>query len=946
MREFDLLQAVQPDTGWFAIVGIRGDSRKQVLVETREEADALIAKFTEAERNVFFSVAKFKTGENRTHDNVQSLKAFWVDIDCGKDKAEKNEGYLDQPTGVAALEKFCEAAGLPLPIIVNSGRGIHAYWALTEAVTMEQWNPVAKALKTLCQQHDFLVDPTVFEASRILRVPGTLNFKEQPPKPVEVIATSAPLSYDSFRALVHTPDAPLSLGKPRRALTALGRSMAEAVEFKFVRIIAKKEAGCRQLFSCFAEREELAEPRWFDALSVAKFCTDADSAIHRMSEGHPDYNPDAVEKKIVGIKGPHTCLAFEANNPGGCEGCPHRGKIHTPIVLGKVIPRATPEDNEVEVETEDEEGEVEVSTVTIPDFPSPYFRPKSGGVALPSEEEEGPTEFIVYENDFYVEKVMNNADGYLALCKLHLPWDGVKEFTVPTSSLADPRGARALLASEGVIITSQRNWELLLRYVNLSVREQQNQRRSEKMRQQFGWADKDTKFIVGDREITADGIYHSPPSTTTSVMVNLLQPKGSLDKWKEVFKLYGRPGLELQAFGALSGFGSPLFKFTGQKGIIINLIHPKSGAGKTTIIRMANSIFGDPEELLGIPADTKAARVIKVGILNNIVNPLDEMTNLTAEEYSDLAYAFSQGKGKERAKSSSNELRENNSTWRNITLSSANASMYERLAAFKSTPEGEMMRILEFRVDYTDLEVISTEEGKDIFDHMLNSNYGMAGEVYMQWVIANLDEVKQTLLKVQKKIDKELRLTQRERNYSAAVAANITGGLIAKQLGLIDWDMKRIYSHIGPKIIELRAEVSTPMSTPAEIIADYMIRHYNNMLIVDGETTTRGKGTPIKIPVAEPKGPLLIRIEPDTKLLYLTAKEFKKDCVELQISYRDTLEELAKIGILKEVDTKRIAKGSKVLAPGVRCLVLDCSRKEFLDIEPIIQKVTTDTDED
>jgi hypothetical protein len=272
--------------------------------------------------------------------------------------------------------------------------------------------------------------------------------------------------------------------------------------------------------------------------------------------------------------------------------------------------------------------------------------------------------------------------------------------------------------------------------------------------------------------------------------------------------------------------------------------------------------------------------------------------------------------------------------------------MYERLAAFKSTPEGEMMRILEFRVDYTDLEVISTEEGKDIFDHMLNSNYGMAGEVYMQWVIANLDEVKQTLLKVQKKIDKELRLTQRERNYSAAVAANITGGLIAKQLGLIDWDMKRIYSHIGPKIIELRAEVSTPMSTPAEIIADYMIRHYNNMLIVDGETTTRGKGTPIKIPVAEPKGPLLIRIEPDTKLLYLTAKEFKKDCVELQISYRDTLEELAKIGILKEVDTKRIAKGSKVLAPGVRCLVLDCSRKEFLDIEPIIQKVTTDTDED
>ena len=43
-------------------------------------------------------------------------------------------------------------------------------------------------------------------------------------------------------------------------------------------------------------------------------------------------------------------------------------------------------------------------------------------------------------------------------------------------------------------------------------------------------------------------------------------PKGTLEKWKEVFNMYDRPGLEVQAFAALSGFGSPLLALTGQKG--------------------------------------------------------------------------------------------------------------------------------------------------------------------------------------------------------------------------------------------------------------------------------------------------------------------------------------------------------------------------------------------
>ena len=55
--------------------------------------------------------------------------------------------------------------------------------------------------------------------------------------------------------------------------------------------------GCPQLLSCYQERETLPEPRWFNALSVAKFCVDKDKAIHKLSADHPDYDAHAVNTK-------------------------------------------------------------------------------------------------------------------------------------------------------------------------------------------------------------------------------------------------------------------------------------------------------------------------------------------------------------------------------------------------------------------------------------------------------------------------------------------------------------------------------------------------------------------------------------------------------------------------------------------------------------------------
>ena len=962
MEDTDLIALVRPKGGWYGFLAVKDKTiTRQFMVETREELDAAIEKYVADRWCVFFALAKFKTGENRTQENAESLQSFWVDIDCGPDKDFVDEktgwpaGYATQLDGFAALRKFCSDTKLPRPLIVNSGNGLHAYWPLTEEVSKEDWQPVAKSFRQLCIDHKFYIDTKVFESSRVLRPLNSFNFKGDAtgttPKAVllkKFDTAVEPIPFEVMREKLGVVEIPTI--KPRRPLSAMGQALSGAMnnDSSFARImeLTEQKKGCAQLASCFADRATLPEPRWFDALSVAKFCSDRDVAIHRLSKGHPDYEFAAVEKKVVGIGGPHSCEEFEVNNPGGCEGCLHKDKRLTkpnygPIALGRIIARATSPTVVVEVEGQLPEKH------DAPKLPEGYFQGSNGSIYKEAEDggddEEALLPKLIYENALYVVKLMDDPlQGFVVVLKHHLPKDGVKEFVLPNVKLTDRTELRRELSRFGVLANDTRH-KYITEYILAAVKEKQHEKKADIMRMQFGWADNDSKFIVGDREITATGIYHSPPASSLNTMVPLFQPQGTLENWKKVFALYGREGLELQAFGALSGFGAPLLKFTGQKGAVINFIHSDSGTGKTTILRMANSIFGDPEMLLGTPEDTDVGKILKVGFLNNIVNTMDEITNMTPQVASKTLYAYSQGRGKDKAKSNANELRENSITWRTISIASSNASFYEKLGQLKNNPDGEMMRLLEFKIPYTATPIISTQEGKDLLDHTLNANFGLAGEPYMQYIAGNLEDVKKLILKVQAKFDTELRLTQRERNWSAVLAVNIAGGYIAEKLGLLQgYNIGRIYRAVSAQVLEMRKDTTAPVSNASAIIGDFINRHHQNMLILDGASDGRSGLT--MFPDLAPKGALLLRFEPDTKILYITVKAFKDDCVEVQVNYKDTLSQLTANGALLAVRNHRLSTGSNIPGASVRALVLDTSHADFMDMGVVVKGSTSEVD--
>ena len=938
MATIDLLNRVLPPegTGYYCILGLNLKENKppaQSFHKTLQEVTDRVSDLVTKNFDVYFACAKYvDEDEGRTQKNSAYFKSFWLDIDCGVGKPYETQGI-----GLEALSEFCLRVKMPLPTVVNSGRGIHAYWELSEVISREQWIPVAKRLKLLCEDYEFKADSSrTAESASVLRVPETFNFKQDPPLPTAILAKSKKLVYADVVKTLGVLIAPSHIKQSFNESAKFAKSNQQS-RFKTIMIKTINGQGCNQIKDLVENQESMDEPRWRAVLSIAAFCVDKDTAIHAVSDGHPDYNYDATERKANEIKGPYTCEKMDSYNPGKCEGCGHKGKISNPIQLGvEIIPANK---NAVVVVEDVEEGVVE--QYKVPEYPFPYFRGQNGGVYMKVKDEDDEHGVVnIYEHDLYVVKMLNDPKrGDMTWIRLHLPRDGVREFALPLTDALTPDKLRDRLAFYGVI-AGKKQMEAIMAYLIKFTKELQHKAKVEKMRTQFGWADNDTKMIVGDKEISATGVTYSPPSSSTGSLAIHMEPTGSFDDWKAIVQTYNQKGFEPHAFGFFTAFGAPLIKHLNLKGAIINLINEESGTGKSTVLKMCNSVWGHPEELMLQWKDTMNTMIHRLGIMNNLPITIDEITKLSGDSFSDLAYSISQGRGKNRMMQHENAERKNDTKWATMALCSSNASFVDKLSALKATPDGEYMRTLEYRIDATN--ILNKEEADNIFNG-LYSNYGHAGLEYAKHLVANLESVVDTVVQVQQKLDAEIGLTSRERFWSATAACNIAGALIAKDLNIIpNFDIGRVYRWIVKELIKMRSEVKAPTKTnQASVIGEFMNEHRGATLVVNGNVDARSGME--QLPIVEPKfNDLLVRIEPDTKLLFINAKHLRTYCAKYQIDLKNTLKGLEADKIYLKQMKKRLSKGTKLQSPAVDVYLFSLDNEHFLDAEQYINADTRD----
>ena len=936
------LSSVLASEGLYCVVGLKKGAPRQTFVETTEEIDGVVEGLMAQGYDAYFGCAKYlNASEGRTAQNAKWFKAFWLDLDCGE-----NKPYETQAEALDALKQFVKDTGLPRPTIVNSGRGLHVYWTLTQPIFYNDWKPTAEAFKKFCAAYNLYADPAVTaDAARILRIPETLNYKDSPPKKVDMMVVSQPIEFGRFQAIVgvgpEEDDLELPFAAPaqRRPMDATTRALMGNSVSRFSTIMRRSAQGkgCGQLVHIYRNQQEIEEPLWRAGLSIAANCEDGELAIHKISHAHEEYDPKDTKLKADALVGkPYKCATFGGINPEGCADCPNKGKITSPIQIGAQIAEAKAEDNIVVMRNATLEEDI---TVEIPEYPFPYFRGKNGGVyrrGMPSdkpkkkddEDDDSERDVLVYEYDFYVVKRLTDPDAGESLwMRLHMPKDGIREFSCPLSSVLSKDKFREVIAFQGVTAYNKK-LDNLMAYVTRWVGELQQLSEAEKARQQFGWCDDDTKFVVGNREITAAGVNYSPSSAATAELATLYTKKGTVHEWARVANNYARPGNEVRAFTLFAGFGSALFKFTKLSGSIIHLTNNGSGVGKSTIQYMVNSIWGRPLETLMNQEDKYLARMHRISVLGNLPPTIDELTNMGDEEVSNMAYATTHGRGRNRMQSQVNAERSNLLRWSSIAVTSGNKSLYDQLFNLKDFPEGELMRILEFSV--AKMDSMSKAESDEAFNGIYE-NYGVAGEVFMRYVIANLPEVKKMLGKIQRKFDKAAGLTQRERFWSATAACALTAGVISKKLGLHNIDVAAVYEWAVATIGRMRVEVRPGVAGPLAHLGLFLNEHNNNMLIVNS-TVDKRSGL-MEVPVREPRGELITRFEPDTKQLFITIKILREWCSENQISYKGLVEDLHRMGACLGTLKKAMSRGSDMSTPAVSALVVDCTKATALDPE-------------
>jgi hypothetical protein len=152
-------------------------------VDERDAAGAYILDHARA-TDVYVGCAP-RTRPAGTKDAVGRVWTLWAECD----------GAMS----VVALKQFDPAPSF----VIASGSGVncHAYWPLTEPL-----EPRTAEAANLRLAHAIGADVACFDASRILRPPGTWNHKRQPPSRVATLHLDRDVRFDAAAVLRSVPE--------------------------------------------------------------------------------------------------------------------------------------------------------------------------------------------------------------------------------------------------------------------------------------------------------------------------------------------------------------------------------------------------------------------------------------------------------------------------------------------------------------------------------------------------------------------------------------------------------------------------------------------------------------------------------------------------------------------------------------------------------------------
>lgn len=845
MKPLEFLADVLPPAGMgaYCVVGILNQRRTHFFTDDLSAVKATIKHWVQQHRDVYFALSVFdpvvytRKTKRRTAENARAVKALFIDMD----------GYETKRSAAQALGAFLDSTGLSRfgrPHVIDSGGGLHCYWPLTKAATIEEWQPIAEMFKRLCRQEKLEIDMTVTaDSARILRVPSTFNHKPKYPEPRPVrlmIQSSGPVELMDFsahvRALLREENLPLTAMVKTSALTLEGvrpgrpsSQRSETIEailqntatsFKTIWLRSEAGTGCAQLqhYRQNARRDNL-EPIWRGLLSWTKVCADGREYAELLTDAHP-YDRKRMEQKLSEIKGPYPCAKMDSENPGLCKTCLHWGRITNPLALGREVKTSSEErvfelplqmatsvgsddyrDDDGLTSEEDEAAipmnkRVRMTARGAPPRGFEYGEEDHSGVFAKIREKDPSgtvieTQVQVLSHDLFVVDLlrMDNNEHHVHMTAIKAV--GAKgaankniEYTqiiLPSKTIVAKDELLKCLASHNVYAAhGEVTDKLLYRYVRACVENAATTQSAIEVPTQFGWQ-KDRSFVFNNRIFRPDGTVLSTPMPGLENLNRNTGSKGTLEGWRKPWELLIKRRMDTMLALCVDAFGSPLMHFSDQEGFVWHMGSTQSGTGKSLALSLKAGVWGHPIRYRTGKGTSPVAMQQRAGLLNSLPLLIDE---ITSKSRADLewapAFVFDISEGQGKERMESGTNRERI----NNTVWALTCTMTS------NTHMGDVMTSgrahsshgeLMRMLEWNPSEELHFDDDERKILKELRRNYGVAAEVWVSYLVTNYKTVRDVWTKVHARLRTEMQFTDEERYWHAACTCTITAAVLLGQ---------------------------------------------------------------------------------------------------------------------------------------------------------------------
>lgn len=811
MNTLNFLQRVLPSEGFYVTTVINPDGRRQGFFASVEELANAVVGLDQRGNNTYFAVSSFVEKGSRKQENVRATKLIALDVDCGD-----NKPFPTWKEGLAATGQFIQQMGLPKPMIIHSGNGLHIYWVLTEALEPARWKPLAEAMKAAAKDKGFAIDPAVpADSARVLRPVGTKNPKSG--TEVKLLIDAQPIPVEQMASCLSRYTQAHLMSHPAHTQ---GSMLAQALQVKAdfppanPVVIATK---CQQIGWGVKNQSEVEEPFWYALIGVAGYCQDPEATAIAWSENHPKYNANTTLGKLQHWKqattGPTTCKKFEELKPGGCKGCKFKDKVGTPARLGIQYMEVAPA------------TDVPVPAATDIPMPRPFKRTQDGIKMTIDETDIDICKFDIYPVSYGRDEGLGYETVRFCWNRPHAGW---QELVMRQAMLTEGhRDFATVIADQGILLHNRNQtgyFQLMLRSYMDELRQK---RAMTNLYATMGWKENFSQFVIGDTILR-----RNTDGTVSEESINLAAGSarlghelwgtaGSMEDWIGFTSLLSKADLRSHMFALAVGLSGPLYAFTGLKGLTVSLYGP-TGGGKSLAQMWVQSIYGNPEKLHFAAKFTQNTLFGRMGLYAHMPMTIDEVTMMDDREVGDFAYWVSQGRDKARMNRNAEER--DAKTWAMPVIVSTNKSMNSKLIASGLDTDAQLARILEISVPPKPIFTRDSTAGRKVYEFITN-NYGYVGRAF----ISKLLELGETGIRAaiaeateQFRVEYKADFAGEERFWEQSIILADLAAKLATEWGLIGFDHKPGIEWVLSQVGAIRRTVSEFKVDAFDLLSEYL----------------------------------------------------------------------------------------------------------------------------